>query len=91
MENLKQASGKNLSTDTYPKFCSKILCFVALVYILYFFRKAVMRKLFDIRFSYKHCNFSRLLSRQDGVENRDKVYCTYSEHCTFAKNNIEIC
>ena len=25
-----------------------------------FFRKAVMRKLFNIRFSYKHCNFSRI-------------------------------
>ena len=24
------------------------------------FRKAVLRKLFDIRFSYKHCNFSHV-------------------------------
>ena len=30
----------------------------ALVYNWYFFRTAVLRKLFDIRFSYKHCNFS---------------------------------
>ena len=27
-------------------------------YKSYFFRRAVLRKLFDIRFSYKHCNFS---------------------------------
>ena len=27
---------------------------------LYFFRTAVLRKLFDIRFSYKHCNFSQV-------------------------------
>ena len=40
-----------------------------------FVRTAVLRKLFDIRFSYKHCNFfTRLHTRQDGVENRDKVY-----------------
>ena len=28
--------------------------------ILIFFRTAVLRKLLDIRFSYKHCNFSRV-------------------------------
>ena len=43
-----------------------------------FFRKAVMRKLFDIRFSYKHYNFSHVLAtHQDGVENRDKVYFVF--------------
>ena len=32
----------------------------ALVYnSCFFFRTAVLRKLLDIRFSYKHCNFSR--------------------------------
>ena len=31
---------------------------LALVYNYIFFRTAVLRKLFDIRFSYKHCNFS---------------------------------
>ena len=40
-----------------------------------FFRTAVLRQLFDIEFSYKHCKFlTRLPTRQDGVENRDKVY-----------------
>ena len=28
--------------------------------LLFFFRTAVFRKLFDIRFSYKHCNFSHI-------------------------------
>ena len=37
-----------------------------------------MRKLFDIRFSYKHCNFSRV-TLQDRIENRDKVY--FTPHC----------
>ena len=27
---------------------------------IFFFRIAILRKLFDIRFSYKHCNFSRV-------------------------------
>ena len=51
---------RNLGTGTPPKFFRIILCFEALVYNWYFFRTAVLRKLFDIRFSYKHCNFSRL-------------------------------
>ena len=51
---------RNLSTGTPPKFFSAILCFVALVYNYIFFRTAVLRKLFDIRFSYKHCNFSQV-------------------------------
>ena len=66
-EDYRQICGKskaslqrNLITSTPPKFFRTILCFVALVYNLYFFRKAVMRKLFDIRFSCKHCNFSRI-------------------------------
>ena len=42
-------------------FFSKILRSEALAYNSYFFfRTAVLRKLFDIRFSYKHCNFSRV-------------------------------
>ena len=28
--------------------------------LIFFFRKAVLRKLVDIRFSYKHCNFSHV-------------------------------
>ena len=32
-------------------------------------------KLFDIEFSYKHCYFKTcLLTRQNGVKNRDKAY-----------------
>ena len=41
-------------------FWSRILRNEALVYNSYFFRTAVLRKLFDIRFSYKDCNFSRV-------------------------------
>ena len=40
---------------------SKILCCVTLVYnIDIFSRTAVLRKSFDIGFSYKHCNFSSI-------------------------------
>ena len=38
----------------------RILRSEALVYKSYFFRTAVIRKLFDISFSYIHCNFSRV-------------------------------
>ena len=41
---------------------SRIVRSEALVYnsyIFFFFRTAVLRKFFDIRFSYKHCNFSQ--------------------------------
>ena len=41
-------------------FFKRILRSEALVYTSYFFRTAVLRKLFDIRFSYNHCNFSRV-------------------------------
>ena len=42
-------------------FFSKILGSEALVYNSYFFfRTAVLRKSFGIRFSYKDCNFSRV-------------------------------
>ena len=56
----KASLWRNLSTDTPPKFFRKILCFLASVYNFFFIKKAVMRKLFDIRFSYKHCSFSRV-------------------------------
>ena len=36
-----------------------LLCSFSLQ-IIFFFRSAVLQKLFDIRFSYKHCNFSRV-------------------------------
>ena len=67
MENLKQA--RNLSTGTPPKFFSAILYLVALVYNCYFFQNS--------RFRF-HTNtvtvLTRLPTRQDGVENRVKVY-----------------
>ena len=59
MENLKQASEEILSTVTAPEFASRILYWVALAYNSYFFRKAVLEKLFDIKFLCKHFNFSR--------------------------------
>ena len=39
-------------------FFSRILRSEALVYSSYFFRTAILRKLFDSRFLYKHFNFS---------------------------------
>ena len=41
-------------------FFSTILRSETLVYNSYFFRTAVLRKLFDIGFSCKHCSFSRV-------------------------------
>ena len=41
-------------------FFSRILRSEAFVYNSYFFRPAVLRKIIDIRFSYKHCKFSRV-------------------------------
>ena len=60
----------NLNTGTPRKCFSTILCFVALVYKSYFFRTAVLRTLFHIRFSFNHCNFSHVcLLVKMGVEN----------------------
>ena len=58
IENLK--SYRERFTRIQPsKFVSRILYLVALVYNLYFFFQAdVLRRLFDIGFSYKHCNFT---------------------------------
>ena len=67
-ENYRQIYGKskaslwkNLSTGTPPKFFqdNPLLCSFSLQLIL-FFRTAVLWKLFDIRFSYKYCNFSHV-------------------------------
>ena len=40
VENLKQASGEILAQQRPPKFDSKILCYVALVYSSYFFQNS---------------------------------------------------
>ena len=45
---------------TPSNFFIRILRSEALVYKSYFLSTAVLRKLFEIRFSYKHCNFSRV-------------------------------
>ena len=41
-------------------FFSRVLRSEAVVYKSFFFRRAVLRKLCNIRFSYKHFNFSRI-------------------------------
>ena len=45
---------------TGTKICyeNPLLCSFSLQ-LIFLFRTVVLRKLFDIRFSYKHCNFSR--------------------------------
>ena len=49
-----------LAYVTPSNFFSRFLRSEALVYNSYFFRTAIVRKLFDIRFPCKHCNFSRV-------------------------------
>ena len=45
---------------THSNFFSRIVRGESLVYNSYiFFRTAVLRKLLNLKFSYKHCNFSR--------------------------------
>ena len=56
----KASLWRNSSTGMPPKFFRTILCFVALIYNEYFFRASILRKLFDIRFSNKYCNFSHV-------------------------------
>ena len=72
-ENYRQIYGKskatlqrNLRTGTPPKLFRTILCFVALVYNRYVFQNSRFVEII----------YSTLAShtRQDGVENRDKVY-----------------
>ena len=78
-----------LEHETPSIFFRRILRSEALVYNSYiFFRTLVLRKLFDIRFSFKHCKFlTRLPTRQGGFENRDKVYLQkrfgYARHFEF--------
>ena len=54
----KESLWRNLSTP--PNFFRTILCFVPQFTSDILFRTAVLWKLFDIRFSYNHCNFSRV-------------------------------
>ena len=87
-ENYRQIYGKtkaslwrNLSTVTAPKIFKDnlLLCSFSLQ-LIFFLRTAILRKLFDIRFRVliQTLQFlTRLPTRQDGVENRDKVYCRW--------------
>ena len=66
-ENYRQIYGKskaslwrNLSTGTPQKFLVQSFVFQLWFTSHIFFRTAVLRKLFDIRFSFKHCNFSHV-------------------------------
>ena len=64
-ENWRQIYGKskaslsrNLSTGMPPIFLGQSFALQLQFTIDILFRTAILRKLFDIRFSYKHCNFS---------------------------------
>ena len=57
----KASIWRNLSTGTPQKFFqyNPLFCSFSLQ-VIFFSRTAVLRKLFSIRFSYKHCNFSHV-------------------------------
>ena len=75
MENLKASVWRNLRTGTPPKFFSTILCFAALVYNWYFFQNSRFTEIMRHKILIQTLSFlTRLPTRQDGVENRDKVY-----------------
>ena len=58
--NFKKVVLGLLTHATPSIFFGRIFRSEALVENSYFFRTVVLRKLFDIRFSKKHCNFSRV-------------------------------
>ena len=75
----------------------------ALVYnSFFFFRTAVLRKLFDIRFSYKHCNFSRVCllvkmvsetvtrSIESKTSLGKKVLCSWTEKLSGSEINSKL-
>ena len=63
-----------LEKVTSSNFFSRILRNEGLVNNSYFFRTAVLWKLFDIRCSYKHCNFSRVCLLVKMASKTGKVY-----------------
>ena len=67
-----------LAHVTRSIFFTRILWSEVLVYNSYVFQKAVQRKLFDIRFSYKHCNFSRVFLGP--LLNLDEINLSWKEH-----------
>ena len=60
MGNLKQASGEISAQVRLQNFLGQSFALQLQFTIDIFFRTSVLRKLFDIRFPYKHCNFSRI-------------------------------
>ena len=83
MENLNKASGEIQAKLPPPKFVSKILCCVALVYnsCIFFFRTAVLRKLVETLASHPNTKFSRgcLIVKTDGFQDRDQRDEVYAE------------
>ena len=64
---------------TPSDFFSRIVRSEALVHNA--FQNSRLRKLFDIRFSYTNTViFHAVATRQDGFQNRDKVYCKSLEN-----------
>ena len=69
-------------------FFSRIIRGESIVYNSYmFFRTAVLRKLLNLRFSYKHCNFSRgcLLFKM-----ASKTVITGAPNEDIVQNNLNI-
>ena len=54
------SKARNLSTGTLPKILGQSFALQLQFTIDIFFRTAVLWNLFDIGFSYKHCNFSHV-------------------------------
>ena len=66
---------------TPSDFFSRIVRSEALVHNAYFFQDSRLRKLFDVKFSYTNTViFHAVATRQDGFQNRDKVYCKSLEN-----------
>ena len=83
----KESDWRNYSKVRAPEFVSRIVCCVALVsYNSYeIIRVAVLRKLFDNRFSYIQTLLFRTrlpLTRQCGFQNRNKVYMSPIQFCS---------
>ena len=75
MESLKQASGPIYAQVRLQNFFRTILCFVPLVLNWYFFQNSRFKEIIRHYVLIQTLSFlTRLPTRQDGVENRDKVY-----------------
>ena len=75
MESLTQASGQIYAYARLQIFFRTILCFVPLVYNRYFFQNSRFKEIIRHHILTQTLPFlTRLPTRQDVVENRDKVY-----------------